>query len=146
LGLSATLGNLDELADWLGAVAYSSTWRPVPMTPEPVYFHRDDKNAVLADELVKILNEDGNSLVFVQSRNAVKRLYSELEPLLKERLGGKEFSIAMHHAGLSRAQRKEVEEAFRQARNAIIIATSTLGQGINLPARAVIQYDLTHFD
>ena len=46
--LSATLGNRMELAEWLGAVEYGSTWRPVPLTWRSVtYPNPEAKRAVL---------------------------------------------------------------------------------------------------
>tara|TARA_Y100001970_G_scaffold46609_1_gene58817 strand:- start:3902 stop:6448 length:2547 start_codon:yes stop_codon:yes gene_type:complete len=49
--------------------------------------------------------------------------------------------IAFHHAGLSHFQRKIIEEKFRNGELLAIVATPTLAQGINLPARRVIIRD-----
>ncbi|MGI6009026.1 MAG: DEAD/DEAH box helicase [Methanomethylophilus sp.] len=54
--------------------------------------------------------------------------------------------IAFHHAGLSYAQRRSVEEGFRGRRIKCIVATPTLAAGINLPARRVIVRDTTRFE
>jgi helicase len=79
LALSATIGNPEELADWLDAETITSTWRPVELRQG--IFHRgkivflsgeksvpsiskfDDLNLVL-----DVLEEGGQCLVFVGSR------------------------------------------------------------------------------
>jgi helicase len=38
IGLSATLGNIAELAAWLDGIFYLSSWRPVPLTWRIVHF------------------------------------------------------------------------------------------------------------
>jgi ATP-dependent DNA helicase HFM1/MER3 len=49
-----------------------------------------------------------------------------------------EFGVAFHHGGLSLEDRRKVETAFRAGKIAIIVATSTLAVGVNLPAHTVI--------
>ena len=139
LCLSATLGNREELADWLGAVEYVTDWRPVPLHWRIVRFrHAEDKPQLLEGEVKRCLQAGGQSLVFVQSR----RRAEWLSRLLQER----GLPAVHHHAGLDHQRRQQVEDDFRQHRVEVLVATATLEMGLNLPVRQVILYDLQQFD
>ncbi len=54
--------------------------------------------------------------------------------------------VAFHHAGLTHAQRKEIESAFKQGLLVALTATPTLAAGVNLPARRVLVRDIKRWD
>jgi helicase len=139
LGLSATLGNRTELADWLDAVEYNSTWRPVPIQWKILRYRKPSEKQELLSEVVK-QNVDlaGKSLVFVQSR----RRAEEISQYLKT--AG--IRAHHHHAGLCYAERNAVESGFRNNDFDALVATSTLEMGINLPVRQVVLYDMQEFN
>lgn len=139
LGLSATLGNRQELANWLNAVEYGSNWRPIPLTWRVCRYKKaQEKCDLLLGEVQQNVRGGGKSLVFVQSR----RRAETIAQLLRE--AG--IQTAHHHAGLEHGARRKIEESFRRGNLDVLVATPTLEMGVNLPVRQVILYDLQRFD
>ncbi|RKP18260.1 Sec63-domain-containing protein, partial [Rozella allomycis CSF55] len=48
------------------------------------------------------------------------------------------YGFAIHHAGMTRADRTMVEELFAEGHIQVLVSTSTLAWGVNLPAHSVI--------
>ena len=48
------------------------------------------------------------------------------------------YGFAIHHAGMSRADRTLVEELFADGHVQVLVSTATLAWGVNLPAHTVI--------
>ncbi|MCP4542407.1 MAG: DEAD/DEAH box helicase [Chloroflexi bacterium] len=139
VGLSATLGNRGELADWLEGVEYVSAWRPIPLRWCVVRYRKaTDKPMLMAEQVARNVQAGGKSLVFVQSRRRAEELSRYLQTTgLRAR---------HHHAGLGRTERQSVENGFRAHEMDVLVATSTLEMGVNLPVRQVVLYDLQAFD
>ncbi|MAD56075.1 MAG: hypothetical protein CL974_00840 [Euryarchaeota archaeon] len=199
IALSATVGNSEELAKWLGAELIQSEWRPVSLhsgtlTELQVKVHRIDgkgdekwpepriidgkKEKILEAALDDTIANNGQLLIFVNSRKSSQKEARELSKHILNRVKnepnfdngdkfinlnnisesinqnenssplGKKLSnsvkggIAFHHAGLSNQQRKKIEELFKSGDLFCIVATPTLAQGVNLPARRVIIRDV----
>ncbi|MGQ9587463.1 MAG: DEAD/DEAH box helicase [Thermoplasmata archaeon] len=95
IGLSATIRNSAELAEWLDATLIESDWRPVPLK-QGIYsdgqiFFTDNSRRWLSDEgdpvrsLVKeALESGGQCLVFVSTRKSSESLAHELGPLVRD--------------------------------------------------------------
>jgi helicase len=136
LGLSATLGNREELADWMRGVAFYSSDRPIPLEWKIVRFKAAQQKPELALSQVKAIA--GQTLIFVQSRRRAESL--------AEFLAGAGIHAAYHHAGMMPEDRKLAEKQFRDRTTQALVATPTLEMGVNLPASQVIIYDTQTFN
>lgn len=134
IGLSATLANLDELAEWLHARTYRNNWRLVPVEKRVQRFTKaSDKSHMLRQEIEETISHEGKVLVFVNSRKRAEFISNQLKQ--------NGILSAYHHAGLPRAGRIAIEDSFRRGDLDVLISTPTLEMGINLPARKVVLYD-----
>ncbi len=139
LGLSATLGNRSELADWLGGVHFGSSWKPIPIEWRVArYQGATDKPRILREEVQQCVAGGGQSLVFVQSRRRAEALSAELRDAA--------VPAGHHHAGLDSDERRRLEGEYRAGTLRALVSTGTLEMGLNLPARQVVLYDLQSFD
>ena len=111
------------------------------------------------------IEEDGQGLVFVASRQDTVKAAEKARDEVAERdldvgdRGDYDFheqtqvlendtlrksvldGVAFHHAGLSKADKDQVEAWFREGRIDLLFSTSTLAWGVNLPARCVVIRD-----
>ncbi|KAM0687590.1 hypothetical protein COBT_001163, partial [Conglomerata obtusa] len=92
---------------------------------------RDKMNELLVEKLTPILEKNRQVLIFVTSRKETINTKNYLE---NEFLNIK-FDI--HHAGLPREIRLRNENRFKSNIIQVLITTSTLAWGVNLPARYV---------
>ena len=98
VALSATIGNADEIAEWLDAELLASTWRPIKLrtgvyygeaitfgdgTKREVAREGDDQTAAIVRDTIE---DGGSALVFVNSRRnaeaAARDLAATVDPLL----------------------------------------------------------------
>ena len=117
------------------------------------------------DEVVRHVSEGHQVMVFVHARKQTVQLatffaeqmrYRKKEQLFEDpdptthskkkgqSLQGKDLSslfqsgLGVHHAGLIRYDRSTTEDLFRQGNIRVLVCTSTLAWGVNLPAHTVI--------
>lgn len=129
IGLSATVGNPDQLLAWLQggfrSRACSVVAPPAPPTavqPEiTVDFVGSISNAAI---VIASLHHGEKRLVFVDSRRQAEELGAALR--------GHGIETYLSHSSLSAAERRRSEEAFAEARDTVIVATSTLELGIDV--------------
>lgn len=128
IGLSATVGNADELLQWLQG---STTDRPRSVVAPGVASPARADLAVdyvgsigNAAAVVSALHRGEKRLVFADSRRNVESLSSQL----RER----EVDTHVSHSSLSADERRRAEQAFAEARDCVIVSTSTLELGIDV--------------
>lgn len=183
VALSATMPNVDDVGKWLDVPTeaifeFGEEYRPVELTAGvKTYTHGENSFADKYRRLYRALdlaephiNEDGQALVFVSSRQDTKRAALKARDEIAERdidmgaRGDYDFhqeaqaleddtlrqsvldGVAFHHAGLSRNDRDLVESWFRAGHIQLLFSTSTLAWGVNLPARCVIIRDTKYHD
>ncbi|MHA1593357.1 MAG: DEAD/DEAH box helicase [Candidatus Baldrarchaeia archaeon] len=166
--LSASIGNPHEIASWLNCALIESHARMVPLEISITVTRQ--KNAFIKEFLRERCSEEGQVLVFVARRRDAESLAEKLGEILKDHVddevgmrirkildnatGGDRSSLArrafrvapsgvcFHHAGLSLNLRRAIELAFRKRLLKVLVCTTTLSAGINMPARYVILRDL----
>ncbi|WP_053743753.1 DEAD/DEAH box helicase [Streptomyces sp. NRRL WC-3618] len=147
IGLSATVGNPAELLHWLqGAevgkrparvIAPHLDVRPVSGSSSvpPGDIQLDYVGSLdNAATVIAALHQGEKRLVFCESRRLVEEL--------GEKLRAKGITTFLSHASLSVDERRRAEEAFAEARDCVIVSTSTLELGIDVgDLDRVIQID-----
>ncbi|MGW0837717.1 DEAD/DEAH box helicase [Streptomyces prunicolor] len=152
IGLSATVGNPKELLTWLqgsgagrrpGRVVApdiagpSSGQGPVSAVtgPPPGDIELDYVGSLSnAAKVLSALHKGEKRLVFCDSRRQVEELGAALR--------ARDVTVFLSHASLSADERARSEQAFAEARDCVIVATSTLELGIDVgDLDRVIQID-----
>lgn len=147
--LSATMPNVEELAEWLsysltGRETYvlNSKFRPVPLnihyeTYDDVgKYDRVEESKI--DAAMDIIEDypDDKFLVFAHTKRSGE--------MMKNALKAAGIATGFHSADLSKDERVKLEKEFRTNKNLkVVVATSTLAAGINMPARRVIVLGVT---
>jgi len=126
LGLSATIRNCREIAEWLNARLVESSWRPVPLK-EGVYFDGDifyDDGSVkyigkkfdpVTDLMLSSLEEGGQVLVFTSTRHSAVSTARKLAKRVKRFLNSNLRSMLskVSHDILSH-ERNRISEALAE--------------------------------
>ncbi|MBK9578950.1 MAG: DEAD/DEAH box helicase [Fibrobacteres bacterium] len=135
IGLSATVGNPEQIGKWLdgrGRDVPVLRTAGAPVVPEVLLdFVGSLDNAAI---VIHKLHAGEKRLIFCDSRSRVEELASSLRAL-----GTKTFVI---HGSLSRDERALTERAFSEEKSCVIVATSALELGIDIgDLDRVIQID-----
>ncbi|MDQ6839723.1 MAG: DEAD/DEAH box helicase [Actinomycetota bacterium] len=137
IALSATLGNPDELLAWLTMTCrrpghvLSPTVATTGSPEVTLDYVGSLDNAAL---VISRLHRGEKRLVFVDSRARAEKLAAALRT--------HEVTTFVSHGSLGAGERRSAEAAFSEARNCVIVATSTLELGIDVgDLDRVIQID-----
>ena len=103
--------------------------------------HLDDQRNLKNrdDYLANLIAGGGKTVVFVNSREQSVALARQL----RKRVPQLAPLIGFYNAGLSRAERKRIEELFRTDALSVLVATSAFGEGVDIPnIRHVVLYHM----
>jgi helicase len=142
--LSATMPNVNEICGWTSHLTnkntylMESTYRPCKLNTHYEQYYDgsrdyDDKEGEKIATAIQIIEYYPNDkfLVFAHTKRT-----GELMKLALRRQG---IESEFHNADLPKEKRNELERKFKEdPKFRVIIATSTLAWGLNLPARRVI--------
>lgn len=143
--LSGTMPNSGQIASWLKdlngkeTILIRSGWRPIKLNMiYDIYYDRQGYYAAKDNLMKKIMDnvkrhDKEKILIFVHSKTDGRRIMVMLE--------NEGYGAEFHNADLEIDDRVNIEESFKSRAEGsvrIIIATSTLAYGLNLPARIVI--------
>ncbi|MEV3920819.1 DEAD/DEAH box helicase [Actinomadura coerulea] len=127
IGLSATVGNPAELLTWLQGSnrGPARVVAPETATTQHSAIELDYVGSVPnAATVIAALHRGEKRLVFCDSRQLVEELGAALH--------ARGVTTFLSHASLSLDERRRAEEAFADARDCVIVSTSTLELGIDV--------------
>lgn len=160
VGLSATVANAEEIADWLGAELLTVAWRPTRQTNQIVSLppmtstraENEARNEAVVEIVDKITRHGGPTLVFCGTKKNVRSTAVAVAKSRGVDVDGVDINdedsvrsvcdqarVGLHYSDWG--AKKDAEAAFRDRRIDVLVATSTLAAGVNTPARAVIVRD-----
>ncbi|KAE8748528.1 hypothetical protein FOCC_FOCC004704 [Frankliniella occidentalis] len=173
IAVSATIPNVEDLAQWLGTHEKPAKYFRMEESMRPVQLKKVVKgydsnfggfmfDVHLSYKLKQVISQysDGKpTLVFCSTRKSVLATAQVLSKMItfsftdsqKEALARicsqivdnkirelAKVGIGCHHAGLTMTDRNLLETAFRDSLIPVLMATSTLAMGVNLPAHLVV--------
>lgn len=127
VGLSATVGNPEEILNWFASRCPGDrvVVNPSSSANSPVEITLDSVGSVEnAAFVVSQLHKGEKRLVFCDSRSRAEQIAA--------RLRGLGVTTFVSHSSLSFDERRQAEAAFASGTNCVIVATSTLELGIDV--------------
>ena len=138
--LSATLPEPQRLATWLGGAEHIATTDRYPSLSTWVQGVADKAAAdtlILAECRQGLADPQASVLVFVYKTNDTQSLATSLARDLGQPVGHA-------HSQMPSAAKSAAIQAFREGRQRVLVASSALAMGVNLPCTTVIVRD-THY-
>ncbi|KAJ1745624.1 putative helicase mug81, partial [Coemansia sp. RSA 1591] len=125
--------------------AYRAIRMHSPQKPVIIFVSSRRQTRLTAQDLIAFCGMEDNPRHFLHmDDNEIEAVLERTDdPNLRLSLS---FGIGMHHAGLTQNDRKICEQLFHDRKIQILIATSTLAWGVNLPAHLVILKGTEFYD
>lgn len=150
IGLSATIGNPQEVAKFLGGMHHVDVIDAMEEKTFDIAVERpgvndsdhhlaitlglDNQSAALLRRIKELIETHDATLIFVNTRDAAEILATRMREI--------NVDIEVHHGSLSKEARIEAEEKFKRGQVRALICTSSLELGIDIGhADFVIQYN-----
>ena len=116
-----------------------------PEKPVIVFVASRRQTRLTAKDLINLcgMEDDPRRFVHMTEDDLQLNLSRVKDEALREALS---FGIGLHHAGLVEADRQLAEELFANNKIQVLVATSTLAWGVNLPAHLVVVKGTQYFD
>ena len=151
IGLSATIGNPEEIAKYLSGTkrkvtivqaSLEKSYRYSVEHPSPVEkdyesagkLQTSPEAASRIRRILELVDSHRSTLIFVNSRTVAEVLGHKIAQLGRD-------DISVHHGSISKEERIAIEEAFKAGQIKAIICTSTLELGIDIgQVDLVVQY------
>ncbi|KAI8992252.1 P-loop containing nucleoside triphosphate hydrolase protein [Pilobolus umbonatus] len=167
VAVSATVPNLNDIAQWLNgqAISFSEEHRPIQLERYVYGYRPTEDNMFLFDrkmdwkllDIIKKHSHNKSVLIFCSTRKSAQLACETIVKMMNTRkmnslcsaapstsFKDKALSklvnkgIAFHHAGLQLDDRLKLEDLFLKKYIRVLATTSTLAVGVNLPAHLVI--------
>lgn len=125
--------------------AYAAITSHSPSKPVLIFVSSRRQTRLTALDLIQFAIADERPRQFVHmSEEEIEMINLQvLDSNLKQTL---QFGVGLHHAGLKDRDRSLVEELFTNNKIQVLVSTSTLAWGVNLPAHLVIIKGTEYYD
>ena len=140
IGLSATVGNPQQVAEWLsdnGKAIIETGKRVTEIFVETEYPNSDDETGgveyaipsrahAIFRKVISIIEQDAPCLLFVNSRSDAETIANRLQKMAPN------LEIGVHHGSLATKTRIEMEDGLRAGKISGLVCTSSLELGIDI--------------
>ncbi|KAI5331061.1 hypothetical protein L3X38_021187 [Prunus dulcis] len=125
--------------------AYAAIGTHSPTKPVLIFVSSRRQTRLTALDLIQFATSDEHPRQFLSMPEEALQmvLYQVTDNNLRHTL---QFGIGLHHAGLNDKDRSLVEELFANNKIQVLVCTSTLAWGVNLPAHLVIIKGTEYYD